>query len=282
MINVLLPSLIKSNFPTKIGIMTGIYTTAMSIFAATASGLSVPLTTNLGLGWKWALASWSILTVAGIIVWSITIKATPRSPEQQLVEPSRGRLMRSGIAWQVTLFMGLQSFLFYATISWLAEILISQGYTASSAGWYVAYMQFIGLPATFFTPVLAGKFQNQQAIVACVTFLGLVGYGLLYFEPGTIVITIAITFIGTMLGACISLSLTLLSLRTTTAKQAAELSGMAQSFGYLLAALGPISIGFIFDLTSSWHPPIVTIVFIVLAVAVFGLGAGRNKNALSD
>ncbi len=281
-INVLLPSLIKSSFPAKVGLMTGVYTTSMSMFAATASGVSVPLTVSLDLGWQWSLTSWSILTVAGIIVWSIVIKLRSKTQEQQLMEPKRGKLMRSPIAWQVTVFMGLQSFVFYVTISWLAEILISHGYSASTAGWYVAYMQFIGLPATFFTPVIAGRIPNQQPLVVIFGLCGAIGYALLYFDPGMIGTSIAVTLIGLMLGSSISLALALLGLRTTTAKQAAELSGMAQSFGYLLAAVGPIAIGFLFDITHSWKPSIVTITILTLVMISFGLGASRNKNVLEE
>ncbi|WP_208586000.1 CynX/NimT family MFS transporter [Gracilibacillus suaedae] len=279
-INVILPSLIKSNFPEKIGLMTGVYTTSMSIFAALASGLSVPLTSTAGLGWKWSLASWSLLVIIGIVVWLITMHKAPLREDSELYEPSTVPLLRSPVAWQVTFFMGLQSFLFYVTISWLAEILISNGFSGSVAGWYVAYMQFISLPATFFTPVIAGKLKNQQPVVAVFGVSGIIGYSMLYVEPGMIGSTIAITLIGIMLGASISLALALLGLRTTNARQAAELSGMAQSFGYLLASVGPIVIGLIFDITSHWQPSIMMILFVTLIMTIFGLGASRNKKVL--
>ncbi|QGH33066.1 MFS transporter [Gracilibacillus salitolerans] len=279
-INVILPSLIKSNFPEKIGLMTGVYTTSMSIFAALASGLSVPLTTTSGLGWKWSLASWSILTIIGITVWLVTMNKGPLKEDRELYEPSTVQLLRSPVAWQVTLFMGLQSFLFYVTISWLAEILISNGFSGAVAGWYVAYMQFISLPATFFTPVIAGKLKNQQPVVAVFGLSGLIGYSILYFEPDIIGSTIAITLIGIMLGASISLALALLGLRTSNSRQAAELSGMSQSFGYLLASVGPIVIGLIFDITNHWQPSIMTILVVTLIMTGFGLGASRNKKVL--
>lgn len=279
-INVILPSLIKSNFPEKIGLMTGVYTTSMSIFAALASGLSVPLTTATGLGWTWSLASWGILVIIGISIWFIAMNKAPRAENRQLYEPSTVQLLRSPVAWQVTLFMGLQSFLFYVTISWLAEILISNGFSGSTAGWYVAYMQFISLPATFFTPVIAGKLSNQQPVVAIFGLSGVIGYSMLYFEPGVLGATIAITLIGMLLGASISLALALLGLRTSNARQAAELSGMSQSFGYLLAAIGPIAIGLSFDLTNNWQPSILMIIFITLLMTGFGLGASRNKKVL--
>ncbi|MDX8046359.1 MFS transporter [Gracilibacillus sp. S3-1-1] len=279
-INVILPSLIKSKFPEKIGVMTGAYSTSMSIFAALGSGLSVPITTTAGIGWKWSLASWSILTIVGILVWLFVMSKQPKEEDPQLYEASIGKLLRSPTAWFVTFFMGLQSFLFYVTVSWLAEILISYELTASTAGWYVAYMQFISVPITFFTPVIASRLSNQQPIVAVTGLFGIIGYSMLYVEPGIVGITIAVTLIGIMLGASISLALALLGLRTSNARQAAELSGMSQSFGYLLAAVGPIVIGLIFDMTGSWHPSITTIIIFTVIMMACGLGAGRNKKVL--
>ncbi|SHN31430.1 CynX/NimT family MFS transporter [Gracilibacillus kekensis] len=281
-INVILPSLIKNNFPSKIGVMTGVYTTSMSIFAAVASGLSVPLTSGLGMGWKWSLASWSLLAIIGIVVWLISMNKGTKNRDHGLYEPSTLKLLRSSVAWQVTIFMGLQSFLFYVTISWLAEILISNGFQASNAGWYVAYMQFISLPATFFTPVIASKLSNQQPVVLTFGLSGFVGYSILYFQPGITGTTIAITLIGIMLGASISLALALLGLRTTNGRQAAELSGMAQSFGYLLASFGPILIGFIFDVANNWNSSILTILLITFIMTLFGLGASRNRYVLPN
>ncbi|ENH96469.1 major facilitator superfamily protein [Gracilibacillus halophilus YIM-C55.5] len=276
-INVILPSLIKANFPNKIGLMTGMYTTSMSILAATASGLSVPLTNLFHHHWEWSLGSWGLLTVLGIIVWTIAMRYAPAKNDVTLFEPSAKKMFCSKVAWQVTLFMGLQSFLFYVTISWLPEILQADGFSANTAGWFVAYMQFISLPATFITPIIAGKLPNQQPVVFVFGLVGVIGYTGLLFSHGWLITVILVTLIGFTLGASISLALALLGLRTTNARQAAELSGMAQSFGYLLASVGPMLIGFLFDITSTWQSSIVTIIFITCTMTLFGLAAGRNK-----
>ncbi|KAB8137911.1 MFS transporter [Gracilibacillus oryzae] len=279
-INVILPSLIKGSFPTKIGLMTGLYTTSMSIFAALGSGFSVPLTVEYGLGWKISLASWSIVAIAGIIIWLIAMRNTPTEHDVKLYEPSGRKLLRSAMAWQVTLFMGLQSFLFYVTISWLAEILTAKGFDVATAGWFVAYMQLISLPATFLTPIIAGKLKNQKVVVYAFGACALIGYTGLFINTSVIFTTIWITLIGIALGASISLALALLGLRTENARQAAELSGMAQSFGYLLASVGPIFIGFLFDLTGTWNLSITFILIVAIVMIGFGVGASRNKYVL--
>ncbi|WP_407271706.1 CynX/NimT family MFS transporter [Radiobacillus sp. PE A8.2] len=278
--NVLLPGVIKEKFPTKVGFMTSIYTTSMSIFAATASGLSIPLSQGLGLGWQKALGSWAILATIGLIIWIIIVNKDDQQLDNQLFEPSATKLLASPLAWQVTLFMGVQSFLFYTTISWLPEILQTGDITKATAGWLLSYMQFISLPATFLTPILAGRFRNQQGIVVLIGSCALLGYSGLFISDSLWLNMISITFIGLALGASISLSLTFLGMRADNARQAAELSGMAQSFGYLLAATGPILIGFLYDISGNWKLPLFTILIFSSLIVVFGLGAGRNKKVL--
>ncbi|GAA0311960.1 CP family cyanate transporter-like MFS transporter [Gracilibacillus halotolerans] len=280
--NVLLPSLIKSKFPNLIGPMTGVYTTAMSGFAAIGSGLSVPLTEGVGLGWRWSLASWGVLAVIAIIIWVFVLRGTKTEQTVEVYEPNALKLLKSRVAWQVTLFMGLQSFLFYVTISWLAEILIADGFSPTTAGWYVAYMQLISLPATFFTPIIASRLKKQHIIVWIFSLSGIIGYIGLLFENNTVVTTIWVTLIGILLGSSISLALAFLGLRTVNPYQAAELSGMAQSFGYLLAATGPFLIGLIFDITASWNTAIIVIIVVSVLTLIFGLGASRDKYVLEE
>ena len=277
MLNVLLPSLIKQFYPDKAGPMTGIYTTSMSLFAAMGSGFSVPLAQQTGFGWQWSLLAWGILTLLGIAVWGFVLKQRPGNDAPVVYEPSGIRMLKSAVAWQVTIYMGLQSLIFYVTVSWLADILVYNGFTSASAGWYVAYMQFVSLPANFFTAVIAGRMRNQGLLVMGFGLSGLTGFVILLGSPGVLGTTVAVTFIGVMTGASISLALTLLVLRSTTPGESAELSGMAQSIGYFLAAMGPLSIGLLFDVTGSWEEPIVTVIVLTLIMMGFGLLASRDR-----
>lgn len=280
-LNVLLPAVIKDKYPDKIGRMTGIYSTSMSIFAASASGLSVPLASSFGLGWELALFSWIMLAIIGIIIW-ITATKTKKDPSNQHPKtfsptPRELNLWKAPLAWQVTLFMGFQSLLFYAMISWLPEILQSLGFSIVAAGWLVSYAQFIGLPFTFLTPILAERFSNQQGIVLAIGAFTTAGFtGLLFAGPKPLVF-LWVTMIGLALGGAISLALTLLGMRSRNAEQAGVLSGMAQSVGYLLAAIGPLFIGVLFDITHTWQLPLIFLVVTCILMTVAGIGAGRNK-----
>ncbi|WP_255585298.1 CynX/NimT family MFS transporter [Virgibacillus saliphilus] len=279
--NVLLPAVIKEKFPNKVGRMTSVYSTTMAIFAATASGITVPLATGADLGWELALLSWAVLAVIGIVVWIFVLKQSSAPKEDQMELSDRSfndsNLWKSPLAWQVTLFMGLQSFIFYVIVSWLPEIMQSFGFSVSAAGWMVAYAQFVGLPSTFLAPVLAEKFSNQQGIVLGIGGGATIGFiGLLIGGPLPLIF-FWVTLIGFAFGGAISLSLAMLGMRARNGKQAGALSGMAQSIGYVFAAVGPLLIGLLFDITNAWTAPLIAIITVCLLMTLAGLGAGRNR-----
>ncbi|WP_152658181.1 MFS transporter [Oceanobacillus sp. CFH 90083] len=279
--NVLLPAVIKEKFPRKVGRMTSVYSTSMAIFAATASGLSVPLAKGAGLGWELALLSWALLASIGIVIWIFVIRQTPTPKEEQVELSNRSfnnsSLLKSPLAWQVTLFMGLQSFIFYVIVSWLPEIMQSFGFSVSAAGWLIAYVQFVGLPSTFLAPVLAEKFSNQQGIVLAISGGTVIGFIGLFIGGPLPLIFVWVTLIGITFGGAISLSLAMLGMRARNGRQAGDLSGMAQSIGYIFAAIGPLFIGLLFDITQTWGAPLIAIIVVCLLMMVAGLGAGRNK-----
>lgn len=274
--NVLIPGIVKQSFPKQAGLMTGMYTTSMGVCAALASGMSIPLAVNLGLGWQKSLLVWAIFAVISLVIWLPQVRKHNKKAELARGGLANSSMLRSKLAWQVTLFMGLQSFLFYCLIAWLPEILKVHGMGSATGGWMLAVMQFAGLPASFLTPVLAVKLSDQRGIVLTIGALYVVGFLGLLIGGGYNFMIMCIILIGVAQGAGISLALTLFVLRSANSIQASALSGMAQSLGYLLAATGPIIIGFIFDFTHSWTMPIVALIFIAIAMLTAGLGAGRN------
>ncbi|AIF44194.1 MFS transporter [Virgibacillus sp. SK37] len=276
--NVLLPGVIKDKFPTKVALMTSLYSTAMGIFAAAASGLSIPIASGMGLGWKLALLIWSLPAIAGIFIWIYLNKKNNQEQTEEInyISPSNNRMWKSPLAWHVAAFMGLQSFLFYVTISWLPEILHDYGMDIAHAGWMLSMMQFIGLPASFFVPVIAGKFKSQRPIVVVMAACSVSGYGGLLLGNSYVMLVISTIIIGIALSGTFALALAFLGMRARNAKQAAELSGMAQALGYVLAAAGPIFIGYLYDLTHLWAVPLLTLIIIAIMVMGFGLSAGRD------
>ncbi|WP_439649452.1 CynX/NimT family MFS transporter [Lentibacillus daqui] len=277
--NVLLPGVIKEKFPNKVELMTGVYSTAMGALAATASGLSIPIAKGLGLGWQIALLIWAVPAIIGILIWAYLSKGKKMENQQesQFVTSSNNRIWRSPLAWQVACFMGFQSFLFYVTISWLPEIIHDYGVSIATAGWMLSFMQLIGLPFSFLVPVLAGRFKSQWWLAWLLALCAIGGYSGLLLGSGFVIMIISVILIGIALGGVFPLALAFLGMRSRNARQAAELSGMAQSFGYLLAAIGPIFIGYLYDLSHSWTIPLITLIGVGFIVIIFGSFAGRDR-----
>lgn len=276
--NVLIPSLIKREFPERIGMMTGVYSVSMNLCGAIASGISVPVAMGLGLGWQGALGIWGVLSFISILFWLPQMRNRHQQSAvvHQQTSNDEVSLWRSPLAWKVTLFMGLQSLVFYVIIAWLPEILSQQGISSNQSGWLLSIMQLSMLPFTFIVPIIAGRMSNQRPLVYITTLLLLTGtLGLLCGSMKLIILWTIMLGIGG--GFTFSLAMMFFSLRTRTAHQAAELSGMAQSVGYLLAAIGPTLFGYLHDVTNSWTVPLLILVSASLLIFLFGLGAASDR-----
>lgn len=281
--NVLLPGLLKLNFPLQIGLMTGIYSVSMNISATIASGISVPIIEQTKFGWQGALAVWAFLAGLAIFLWlpqlrrKMDIQAKPATRTTNNGNP----FWRSPIAWAVTFFMGLQSLLFYSTSAWMPEMLTSNGMSATQAGWMLSLLQFSQLPMTFIIPILAGKVKNQRSIVIGIVALYLLGYGGVWLSGESSLTALWMVAIGIAGGSSFGLSMMFFTLRTETHMEAATLSGMAQSYGYLLAASGPVLFGFLHDLTGSWNSPMLIFLIGSLLLFICGMQAGKDRKIVS-
>src|SRR5699024_4038883 len=190
--------------------------------------------------------------------------------------PKGKSIWRSPLAWNITLFMGLQSLIFYTLITWMPEILQSHGYSSSTAGWMLFLMQFALIPLTFIIPVVAEKMKNQKLLAGITAILFIAGIGGLLSSVQSLMIPSAI-LIGMGAGSAFSLSMMFFTLRTTNGQQASEMSGMAQSFGYLLAAAGPVLFGALHDITSGWQVPLLMLIGISVVILIVGIESGKKR-----
>lgn len=280
--NVILPSIIKDKFPLKVALMTSIYSTTMGIMAATASGVSIPLATHLKGGWQLSLFVWMVPAITGAVLWGIILKKNKLTNKIKFsaIKTDNRAIWHSPLAWQIALFMGLQSTMFYVTISWLPEILSAYGLSSAESGWLLSFTQLIGMPVSFFVPVIAGKLTSQRSLVLILGTTAVAGFLGLLFSRSYLFIFINISLIGVTLGGGFALALTFLGIRAKQAKHAAQLSGMAQAVGYSLAAIGPVSIGYLYDMSNSWVLPLIVLIMISILVTIFGLSAGRDRYVL--
>lgn len=276
-INVLIPSIIKSDFPGKVGFLTSIYSTSMAAVAGLASGLSVPLAVGAGLGWRKTLLIWGILPILALIVWIPQLKRKERIEVVKQDKMQDKSIWKSAIAWHVTLFMGFQSLIFYCVIAWLPTILLNKGMSIQMAGFMLLLVQIVGLPFTFFLPILASKLMRKWISIAIIAVMNLIGFlGLILFhQTGLLVLSIAIFSLST--GGSISLAYMIISEKSSDPLKVAKLSGMSQSFGYLLAATGPVLMGFTYDQTKNWIYPILIIQVANILLLLSGIRAINPK-----
>ena len=274
--NVLLPSLTKRNFSENSGFMTSLYSSFMALGAATAAGISVPLAENYNLGWRTALLVWGIPSLLAFFIWMPQVSRLTKSSSSRSFKEAMKKLGNSRLAWNVALFMGLQSMVFYIILAWLPVILQSRGYDAAFAGWMLSLSQATGISGSLIIPYLAGKQKNQRGIVALLVLVEVISLtGILFPEFGPIALWVSL--LGVVLGGTFGLALLFLVLRSKDTEGATELSGMAQSVGYLVAATGPMLFGGIFDLTQSWDYALVFLFVIAGLKLYMGLGAGKAE-----
>lgn len=272
--NVLMIPFFKARIPEKIGLMTALLSTGMSLFAAIASGISVPLAEDLGLGWRGSLVAWVGLMILALIAWIPQLKARGSGQPGDLLTAKN--VWKSRLAWQVTLFMGAQSVMYFTMITWLPDMLIARGMSPVKAGLALSYMQLISLIGTFFAPSLLIRLRQQSGVVLGVGLGYLIGYGALFLHHELITFG-ALTIIGVGSGASLSIAYTLISLRTAEDLTTAKLSGMVQSAGYVLAALGPLVFGVSLDVFDNWNILIWFLLAMTVQFIYFGLPAGKDK-----
>lgn len=272
--NVLVPSLVKREFPERIGVMTGIYAVSMNLCGAIASGISIPITRGLGLGWGAALGCWALLSFAAMLIWLPQLRNRRQTSISQSFKKG-GYLWRSRLAWSVTIYMGSQSLVFYMMVAWLPEILQQRGMSNETAGWMLSLLQFIILPLTFVVPVLASRFSNQRKLVVTAGISLIIGcLGLISGNLSLIVLWMILLGIG--IGSAFSLAMMFFVLRTRDSQQAAELSGMAQAVGYLMAATGPTLFGVLHDVTNGWTLPLFFLLASAIMLTIAGYGGASG------
>lgn len=270
-IGVLLPGIVKRDFPAHAGTLTGVYTMALCFGAAMAAGSTVPLSRYFGDSWAMGLGFWLLPALLAMLVWSP--QARNGHGAHQVAYRVRG-LWRDRLAWQVTLYMGLQSSLAYIVFGWLPSILIGRGLSPTEAGLVLSGSVLVQLISSLSAPWLATRGKDQRLAIVVVMLVTLGGlFGCLY-APISGLWGWAI-LLGLGQGGTFALALTLIVLRSKDSHVAANLSSMAQGVGYTLASMGPFAVGLVHDLTGGWAA--VGWIFAVLGLGaiVFGLGAGR-------
>lgn len=272
--NVLLPGLVKRDFPERAAMMTGLYTLVICAGASSATAFTVPLEHHVFAGaWAPALASWALPAGIVLLLWLPFALSGPRHTGGA-ARPS-GSLRRSALAWQVTGFMGLQSALAYIVMGWLAPILRERGVDSADAGYVVAVSILAQLITCLITPSLAARCKDQRGLAVGLAVLILAAMLALIFAPlgGRWFWAV---LLGCGQGGSFALALSLIVMRTPNIAVTAQLSAMAQGWGYVLAAFGPLLAGLLRGWTGGFESSALLLVVVAIGMAWCGWGAGRT------
>ncbi|WIY02369.1 MFS transporter [Amycolatopsis mongoliensis] len=274
LINVLIPVVIKDSFPARIGVMTGVYTAALQGGGALGSAVTPQLGDAFG-GWRPALGSWAVVAVVALLAWILAARGTGRAPRHADAADAGRSLLRNRLAWIVTVFFGLQAFYAYAAMGWFPQVLMDAGVPRDEAGLLFGLVSLIAVPISLVVAPMAARQRGQGRWIVTLGVFGFAGTTGLMLAPAWSPLLWSL-LVG--LGMSVfSLALTVIALRARTGADTARLSGMAQGFGYLFAALGPFLFGLLHDVAGGWSVPLAMLLGLLLVQMVFGALAGRRR-----
>ncbi|GAA3922467.1 CynX/NimT family MFS transporter [Microbacterium invictum] len=281
-INVLMPAIVKREFPARVAVITALYTALLAGFGAVSSGVVVPIShIELGgdpAGWRFALLVTGIgLLPFAIVAWWLAHRgphhAHTRAPEHR----GRTGIWTDPVAWLVAAYMGLQSAMFYMLVTWLATISMATGRSEVLAGVDVMVYQLLSLAGSVSLPfILRGRIERfAPALIPSLAIVGTVG---LMLAPGAI--SVWVVLLGLSSGSTLAMSLTLMAQRARDHDASSALSGMSQSVGYLIAALGPVTFGALHALTDGWIASLSLLLVVLVLLTIVGVFAGRPRFVL--
>ena len=272
--NVLVPAAIKQYHPQRIGGMMSLYSVALQTGAAAAAGLSAPVRDAFGIEWRSALALWGVPAVVAAAAW------LPRAARTRLPTAEPGNhwqaVWRSSLGWAGAAFIGVQSGVYFALAAWLPTLLHDNGLGIERAGYLLSVVGLAGIAGGLPMPILAARMRSQRSLVLATTIFFAAGLLGLLTAPTQLTLLWSI-LLGLGQGCGLSLALTLFTVRSRTPAGAAQLSGMAQTVGYLIAAAGPFVTGFTHSLTDGWTVPTIVLLAALAPLTVSGLLIARPR-----
>ena len=269
--NVLLPSMIQANQPQKISLLTTLYVTAMGVSTAIASYLSVPITQ--ASSWKGLILVLSFLCLVTLLVWLPNHRHNHHL-ESKKEKQVKENILKSKDVWAIIIFGGLQSLLFYTSMTWLPTMAISAGLSNKDAALLASIFSLISIPFSMTVPSLTTRLSDghHRIMLAIISIAGMTGIAMLLYPTNNFLYWLVVhLLIGTACSALFPYLMVCFSLKTSSPEKTAQLSGLAQTGGYILAAFGPTLFGYSFDLFQSWIPAVLAllVIDIIMTVSLF-------------
>ncbi|WP_216896397.1 CynX/NimT family MFS transporter [Nocardia alni] len=273
--NIAVPAIIKRDYPDRVTTVTAVYSVAVTVGAAGASALAVPVEHGMHAGWRMPLALLAIPAGIALLAWLPRLRrsGTPSG------SGGHGELWRDRLAWQVTGFMGMQSLLAYVVIGWMPTICVDRGMGKEAAGYAVALVSLTQAVGAMAVPLFERWLRDQRPLVVAVVVLNVIGFAGIAWTPiGSVWVWAVMLGLGQ--GVAFAVALSFLGLRAPDAHTARQLSGMAQGVGYVIAAVGPLALGAVHDALGGWTVPILIMLGVSVLTGLPGLAAGRDRTVL--
>ncbi|TDC56515.1 MFS transporter [Micromonospora sp. KC207] len=277
--NILLPMLVKQHFPHRTGLVTGAYTMALTAGTTVAAASAVPVAHAFG-SWRAGLGVWAALAALAVLPWvplALRARAARRvaAPTAVAATPARVRPARTRLGWAMAVYFGAQSLSGYAIMGWLAQLFRDAGFRPEAAGLLLAGVTALGVPVALLMPALAGRLRTLRPLVFGLTAFSAASYlGLALAPHSGALLWVALLALGQ---GAFPLILTTIGLRARTAEGTVALSAFAQSTGYVIAALGPLLVGVLYEATGGWTAPIGFLLVALAVQAVAGMAIARPR-----
>lgn len=275
--NVLLPSLVKTHFPHRVGLVTTLYTTILSAGLGATAVATAPLAAATG-SWRTAMIPWVLLAVVAIGPWLLMLRHDRRAPTGG-TRPARitmRQIAGAPLAWFMALFFAFQSMQAYSVFGWIATIFQHEGYSATESGLYLGLITGLGIPLTFLLSAYTARRSSPYAAIGLIAASGLAGYlGILLAPTAAPALWACLLAVGT---AAFPIFITLIGLRARTAEGTAALSAFSQCLGYLMAVPGPLLIGVLYERTGEFTAPVLMMMAMMVPLTVFGLLSARPRH----
>lgn len=272
--NILLPLLVRQHFPERTGLVTGAYTVALTAGATVAAASAVPIADAFG-SWRAGLGAWTVLAAIAVLPWLPIVRRRPGVRTAPTTAATRVRPSRTRVGWAMALYFGAQSLSGYATMGWLAQLFRDSGYAPPAAGLLLAGVTAAGVPVALAMPTLATRLGSLRPLVLVLSGAMVASYvGLAIAPHGGAVLWVVLLAIGQ---GAFPLSLVAIGMRARTAEGTVALSAFTQSTGYLIAALGPLLVGALYEATATWTVPLTVLMAAAVVQTVAGLAVARPR-----
>jgi len=270
-LNIVTPALVRRDYPKKITTVMPVYSAVLALMASLGAGLSIPIATYFGDNWKLGTSVWAFPAILVALIWIPLLRKAKPMPDAH--ENHFKELLRSKKAWLVSLYMGVQSAIFYTQVAWMPKILMDKDYSAAHAGALFGLSTLCGFALTLILPLVFSKGENLQQAILATSLPGIAGFFCLTYLPNSWTIP-SLLLISTT-HAALPLALGLIAMKSPSVGATSHLSSMAQGIGYCIAAIVPIVIGYSYSVTNSWLVATYLIVILISIQAMLGMKANR-------